>query len=110
MIPSVKALERAFPTKGKVLRQLLTSWGAVRQHPTSHGKFRLLSCYDRMEAVNVELGGSGEEYIQQGHNRRSPSFSYINLDETYATTILRIGKDQYRIGSWGDIVERGSYD
>lgn len=112
-IPSVKTLERAFPTKGKVLRQLLQSSTAVREHPAAIARDR--ECYHRpllhdlrMHALNAELEGFGVEYIERGRGS-SVSFDYVNMGETYQTTIIRFVDGRYRVGDWGSVVERGNY-
>lgn len=64
----------------------------------------------KLEALNELLGMYGVEHVPAGRSvRRSPRFDYLNTGETYATTILRFSGGRYRIGSWGDQVERGNY-
>lgn len=112
--PSQKALEKAFPGKGKIAKLLLTSESAVREHHAAIARER--ECHNspplsdlRMHALNAELGMFGVEYAKG--KGRSRSFEYLNTGDTYATTIIRFENPaQYRIGSWGDIVERGNYD
>lgn len=113
-IPSQKTLEAAFPGKGKALRVLLTSEQAVRNHPAAIARDRAafhphaLSTL-RLEALNAELNTHGVEFVPAGRGRKSPAFSYLNTGDTYATTILRVN-GRYRVGCWGDIVERGNYE
>lgn len=112
--PSLKALEKAFPGKGKELRAILTSDDAVWNN---HAVIAWASqCYNapsymeaRLCALDNVLEGYGVEYQAKGNNAKSPRFWYINMCDTYTTTILRIN-GHYRIGCWGDIVERGNYD
>ncbi len=110
--PSTKVLEAAFPTKGKVLRRLLTSADAVRQHPAAIARDR--ECYNpptladlRMTALSAELEMYGVEYVQGRGS--SMSFEYLNAGDTYNTTIIRFRDGRYRVGDWGTIVERGNY-
>jgi hypothetical protein len=63
----------------------------------------------RMQAIDKILGTHGVEYTPAGHNSKSPAIEYCNAGDTYATTILKV-RGNYRIGCWGDIVERGHYD
>lgn len=63
----------------------------------------------RMERIDVVLRTRGVEYVSKGHTAKSPSFYYCNAGDPYATTVLKVG-DRFRVGCWGDIVERGSYD
>ena len=58
--------------------------------------------------LNRMLGGFGDEYTPQGHNRKSPAIHYINMGDTYATTLLYV-RSRWVVGCWGDIVERGDY-
>jgi hypothetical protein len=74
------------------------------------------SCYNmpslhdiKMHIFDELLGGYGIEYISKGHNSKSPAIEYVNFGDTYDTTLLFID-GRYRIGTWGDIVERGNYD
>lgn len=113
--PSIKTLERAFPGKGKVLRKLLTSEQAVREHPAAQA--RESECYNhpsltdlRLHALNAELETFGVEYVKGKGTARTPSFEYLNTGDTYAATIVRFADGRYRVSSWGDIVERGNYD
>jgi hypothetical protein len=89
-IPSLKALEAQWPGKGKSLRAAL------------EGRCPLSS-------ADPIIGGHGVEYIPRGHNAKSPAIGYVNMGDTYDTTLLRTG-DTIRIGDWGSIVERGRYD
>lgn len=63
----------------------------------------------RMRAIDRILRTCGVEYIPKGHNRRSPAIYYCNTGDTYDTTIMKIN-GRFRVGCWGDIVERGNYD
>jgi hypothetical protein len=89
---SQKALETAFPGKGKALRGALTRGHAV------------------IETLNGILGGHGVEYIPAGRGHKSLGFHYVNFGDPYITTIVRFDDGRYRIASWGSIVERGNYD
>ena len=61
-----------------------------------------------METIDGLIGGYGVEYIPAGAGNRSPSIRYVNLGDTYETTILYV-RGRFRVGCWGDIVERGNY-
>jgi hypothetical protein len=61
-----------------------------------------------MYACDKIMMGYGVKYITAGNNAKSPAIEYVNFGGTYDTTLLYIN-GQYRVGSWGDIVERGSY-
>lgn len=111
--PSAKALEKAFPGKGKALRLLLDSQAAVDNHPAVISWEK--QCYHRpspherrMCALDAELETFGVEYTECGSGPNSPAIEYLNAGDTYATTILFVN-GRYRIGCWGDIVERGNY-
>ena len=113
--PSQQALERAFPGKGKVLRELLTSNDAVNAHTAvialvARCCSRPSMSHKRMVAINAELETYGVEHVQGNGTTRTPSFEYCNTGDTYDTTIIRMQSGQYRVGDWGSIVERGSYE
>jgi hypothetical protein len=65
--------------------------------------------YSRMRAIDKVLGTYGVEDIDAGHNRRSPAIRYCNTGDPYDTTVMFI-RGRFRVGCWGDIVERGHYD
>lgn len=113
--PSVKTLESAFPGKGKAIRLILDSIQAVDENPAV--KEWVKQCYGypkdyerRLEALNDVMDGHGVEYVPAGRNKKSPAFHYVNMGDTYATTIIRLSGGRYIVSSWGDIVERGNYE
>lgn len=59
-----------------------------------------------------DLGTFGVEGIQGGNNRHSPGFDYLNTGDTYCRTIVYVygAKRPWRLTSWGNIVEYGSYN
>ena len=57
----------------------------------------------------IPYGTFGVEHIPHGKNKKSPEITYLNTGETFGLTILFVN-GQYRLGAWGDIVERGNYD
>lgn len=64
----------------------------------------------KLEALNEVLETCGVEYIPAGRGSRSPAFEYCNTGDTYAPTILYFpDRAVWRVGSWGDQVERGNY-
>ena len=63
----------------------------------------------RMERIDTILHTCGVEYIPAGRNLKSPAIYYCNGGDTYDTTILKVN-GQFRVGCWGDIVERGNYE
>jgi len=62
-----------------------------------------------LAAINAILYGCGVERIDEGSNQRSPAIDYVNMGDTYDTTVLVV-RGRFRVGCWGDIVERGNYD
>jgi len=58
--------------------------------------------------ISDVIGGCGMESIPAGHNTKSPAIHYVNMGDTYDTTVLWVN-GKFRIGCWGDIVERGNY-
>lgn len=63
----------------------------------------------RLERIDKIIGTYGVEYTPRGHNSKSPAILYCNAGDTYTVTVLKIN-GKFRIGCWGDIVERGNYD
>ena len=63
----------------------------------------------KLYAINDIIGGHGVEHISPGEGSQSPAIDYVNMGDTYTTTILRLAGGRYRVQCWGDIVERGRY-
>lgn len=99
--PSLKTLRKLFPDQ--VARNLRASYEFHRVE-NNYPRERAL------RAFNDILGGYGTEYIPAGHNSKSPAIAYVNMGDTYDTTIMLVDGYTWRVGSWGDIVERGRYD
>ena len=60
-----------------------------------------------LDACNRVLGGYGVEAIFGPDSCTRPVLLYINLGDTYDTTLLyEPAKDRFSVGSWGDYVER----
>ena len=59
---------------------------------------------ERMESINKMVGGFGIEEINEG----SVEIMYVNLGDTYDTTIVYdFNKQKARIGNWGTYIEIG---
>ena len=54
-------------------------------------------------------GSFGVEHVREGYGSRSPEFDYINTGDSYGTTIVYINGN-FRVDTWGDIVEKGNYE
>jgi hypothetical protein len=62
---------------------------------------RVMAVADNMlHGFGVESVGRFSEYPPVEH------FCYVNMGDTYDTTILRFPGGRYAVGSWGDAVER----
>ena len=112
--PSIKTLERAFPGRGVYLRHLLDNTRAVNENPAviewADSCYHEPPTYEkRLCAINNAIDGYGVEYVPHGSNARSPGFSYINMGDTYTTTIVRIDGGRYCVTDIGSIIERGNY-
>ena len=124
MLPSVKTLKQIAPNRALELRKILEikSRGQLEavlglgatptKYPVTASKY-----YHPMPLQLAKLSiaseiteGYGVEGVSAGHNAKSPAFDYVNQGDTYATTLLWIAGRGYRVGCWGDIVERGNYD
>lgn len=117
MIPSERKLKEAFgDDKGRRIRRILDG----RDEPESYQSVAkwIGDCYNRpadvelqMAAVDEILGGYGVEAVWCDESNIEPHASYVNLGDTYSTTIIHkscaAGRtDRFVIGSWGDVVER----
>jgi hypothetical protein len=119
-IPSVKSLKIIAGDKAPQLRKLLevkktNNLHAIIDNFPATAKW-LNSCYNppsfhelKMSMADELLGTSGVEYISRGKNKRSPAIEYCNAGDPYTSTLMFVN-GSYRVGTWGDIVERGNYD
>jgi hypothetical protein len=122
-LPSVKTLktiagERALELR-KVLeitkRSELESLLETGNYPVTHNWYR--SCLHPMAFGTAKLSiadeiiprSCGVEYIPAGRGVNSPAIEYCNTGDTYANTLMYVSGKGYRVGCWGDIVERGNY-
>lgn len=95
--PSIKTLTAAFgKEKARLIRKIMEG-------------DRKVNGETRLERIDRVLGTCGVECIPPGHNQRSPAIYYCNTGDTYGTTVMKVG-GVFRVGCWGDIVERGNYD
>jgi len=117
-LPSVKTLDQAFPGKGQELRKVLEMTKAqLMQHPAGEarcrGCYHLPACYDiRLHVLDAVAETYGVEYIASERDsfREFYGLDYLNTGDSYALTIVRSRETgNYRVCSWGDIVERGGY-
>lgn len=75
----------------------------------------IASCYHypkfhelKMSMADELCETCGVEYIAHGKGSKSPAIEYCNAGDTYAITLLYV-QGTYRVGCWGDYVERGNY-
>lgn len=99
--PSVKAIQAAFS-------QWLREGQAQEIRAIMEGPGRV-DGLSRLQRIDKILGTYGVEHIGPGRNAKSPAIHYCNTGDTYDTTILKVN-GRFRIGCWGDIVERGNYE
>ena len=77
---------------------------AIRRSPGLHASGAVP--HDALEMLNREIRGYGVETIEL---RTGAVVSYVNLGDTYATTLLLIRQGarwRFKVGSWGDLVEK----
>jgi hypothetical protein len=119
-LPSIKTLSSITIGRAKELRRVLeikdraTLESILDKYPVTAKWYH--SCYNpmgfttaKLSIANEILGTYGVEYIPKGHNSKSPAIEYCNAGDTYNSTLLFVS-GRYRVGCWGDIVERGQYD
>lgn len=74
-----------------------------KKHPW--GNKRPTHC---MGDIDVIMNGNGVEEVAAGSNQKSPAFLYVNMGDTYDTTVLWIN-GKFVISNAGYFFERGSY-
>jgi len=113
MIPSIKTLMnlRDF-TNQPITRDQAKSIRGIMERAVTRAEKHLLyphsSHRGALAAINAVLNGCGVERIEPGNNNRSPAIDYVNMGDTYDTTVM-IVRGRFRVGCWGDIVDRGNY-
>lgn len=103
-LPSVKTIaERlAVPTdKAKRIRAIMEAYEA--SYPFGDVAPRIT-----LGRISDIIDGFGYEFIPSGSNAKSPAIHYVNMGDTYTTTVLFV-RGSFQIGDWGSIVERGNY-
>lgn len=95
---------RVARTARAALRRLLDLPEYRHAHPSFAVRDAML-----VAESQCETGTFGVEHIERGHNQRSPAIDYLNAGDTYSMTLLYVN-GRFRVGCWGDIVERGNYD
>lgn len=125
--PSVKKLTEAFrdltPAEAKQIRAFAKAVDdpeklekLVEKVPVTEAYVRQMysSPYDSymwrvtvaLHAINEIVGGFGVEPLGESDTRHGPPFEYINMGDTYATTLIYDrDKDRLFIGTMGDVVE-----
>lgn len=114
-LPSTKTLTQVAGDKAQELRELLEKKRKTRDYQSV--KTWVSQSYHEpryserlMCAINEIVGGYGVEAITK-RGQVYPTYEYINMGDTYTTTILRDCRTgRVFVGTWGDIVERGGYD
>lgn len=96
----------------KARRYCSSKFESLRNDPDykySHSSFAVRDAMLCTEAKYCDIGTFGVEYTARGKNRRSPAIDYLNTGDSYGLTILRVN-GMFRLGCWGNIVERGNYE
>ena len=86
--PSAKAMAKAFRISGLDAMRIKIDM--------NDGRVR-----DALERANAAMNGHGVEGLYPNF----PNFYYVNMGDTYSTTLCFTGKSFY-IGTWGDWVEK----
>jgi hypothetical protein len=61
-----------------------------------------------MDCIDKIMDGNGVEDQPAGSNQKSPAFLYVNMGDTYDTTVLWVGGN-FVISNAGYFYERGNY-
>jgi hypothetical protein len=91
----------------RVARRAMNRLLELDEYYYAHWSFAVRDALLLTEAACPDLGTFGVEGIR-GHNDQSPDIEYLNAGDTSETTLLYV-RGKFRVGCWGDIVERGNY-
>lgn len=120
-LPTIKTLRTIAGDRAAELRRVLECNRAALETLLDSGKYPVTaawykSCYHPLDVSTTKLSIASEitechgvEYIRSGRGAKSPSIEYVNTGDSYAPTLMWTG-GRYRVGCWGDIVERGNHD
>jgi len=99
-IPSVKTIGRLKKLNGETITTDESK--AIRR--AMENKKGLIVANTILDGCGIETIGLPDGCFE---NCQTPEITirYINMGDTYDTTVLKVN-GQYRIGNWGDIVER----
>lgn len=89
-------------------RTAMDKLSATGEYRYCHESFLIRDTLLAVEATFTDLGTFGVEHTPAGNNRRSPAIDYLNTGDSYELTLMFIN-GRFRVGCWGDLVERGSY-
>jgi hypothetical protein len=110
-----KRFQRSGESRGEYITRARRVSNAVKTKLAETGEYR--HCHESflvrdtllvIEQLFPDLGTFGVEYIARGTNQRSPAITYLNTGDSCDLTVLYVN-GRFRVGTWGDIVERGSY-
>lgn len=93
----------------RVARRALNKLRDSDDYRYCHDSFAVRDAMLLAEAACPDVGTFGVEYVPEGNNSRSPAIDYLNSGDTYELTLLYVN-GRFRVGCWGDIVERGNYN
>jgi len=111
-VPSLKRLEAAFPGKGAEIRALLKGEKKTREYKSVQEL--MARCYHKPDyayrlgtALNEILDGFGWEALhKEGNPSGDPIAEYVNLGDTYTTTLVRkCDTGTVMITDWGSFAE-----
>ncbi len=115
--PSARALRRVLEITHRAdLERVLSPDDGTDPYPSAREWYR--ACFHPLGLTTAKLAiadciiarSCGVESIPSGHNAASPAIQYCNTGDPYVMTLMYIAGRGYRVGCWGDIVERGKYD
>ena len=113
-LPSVKTLEKAFPGKGKKLREALEmSKAQLSEHPAGKARidecYHMPSCFDiRMHVLDSIAETCGVEYASSPRDTmfETVGFDYLNVGDSYGLTIVRShATGNYRVACVDDLFQ-----
>lgn len=99
-IPSIKTIEDRLVVPRAMAREIRSLLERDRNGENARKTLTLI------EPLLVGHQTFGVESI---YSTGMPSIAYINMGDTYDTTVMNVG-GRWVIGAWGDIVEKGGYE
>ena len=109
--PSIKTLTPVFGDRASEARELLIgtrkTWDYASVNAWADQCYTVPNRHDRLMCALNEIAETHGVEVLMGRDEQWPDYEYLNSGDTYTATLIYSNKTgTFRVGCWGDIVER----